>query len=1185
MIKVLLPVFIILCLLVDPNGAKAQVDQKFSNGQSTPVISFPGGGCLYHWVNNNPAIGLPASGTGTIPSFTAINNGNVPITANITATPVPRGFAYISNQGDGTVSVINTTTHMVVAVIPVGANPFGVAISSDSKLVYVANKSGTISIINTGTNIVSATLTAGTSPYAICLSPDNSTIYVADYSSGQILVANALNGQLSTAIPVAPSPYALTMSTDGKYVFVAHNSQPNAYITVITTSDNQAEATIPVAAAPNGLAVSPNDGELYATISGSNIVDVINTQTDQVAQKINVGQQPEGITISHDGSKLYVTNNKGNSVSVVSLQTGAIVTVPVGAGPTGIAEDADGSSVYVTNEQDNTVSVISTATNTVRAVIPVGKNPDSQGNFLSSATACAPVSFTITVEPDPEKLSAVMAGKLTGNLSGCIGNLPDNDAVGHFTASGSNLSVPVNVTASAGFEVSISPFSGFSTSLTLTTAGSTLSPINIYARLSAGNGLGQVNGEISLSSAGSVSATVPLNAIVTTMPVINAINNQSYFNGDPVPVYAFGGKANNFTWTNDMPGIGLAASGTGDLPAFTAINNGTTPVVATITVTPLQTSYAYIPNSTGNNVTVINTVINAVVANIPVGRVPNAAAVSPDGLQVYVVNTNTGQAGTISVIDASTNAVTKTITVGSNPWGVAVNPNGKEFYVTNESSNSVSVISTSTLTVTAMIPVQIRPVGVTVSPDGKYVYVANSGSNSISVISTSLEGVINEIPVGQGPYIAQVTPDGSKLYVPNGTDNTVSVINAADFNNIATIKTPGFPINITISPDGSLAYLITNTAAQLTVINTSSNTIVNTIGVLANPVGIDITQDGQEIFVVGRAANEVGVYSATNDQLLGYISTGTNPFAYGDFIGIGSACSGEPKSFTITVYPRTPPAVVANGQLSRLSTTYGTPSASDTFKVSGSGITTAISVNAPSGFEISTDNSNFNGSLTVNGLGVVTPVTIYIRLAAIAPVGLYNLNPIVVSSKGATSEQLTLPASEVNPATLTITANNQSRIFHTPNPPFTVSYQGFENGDGPSQLATLPIVTTIATINSPLGTYGLIPSGAVAANYAPAYVDGTLTITPLITPVIPNTFTPNGDNINDTWIITHIEAYPACKVSIFNRYGSLLFYSVGYPIPWNGEFNGTPVPSGTYYYIIDLHNHTPLLSGSLTVIR
>jgi gliding motility-associated-like protein len=85
--------------------------------------------------------------------------------------------------------------------------------------------------------------------------------------------------------------------------------------------------------------------------------------------------------------------------------------------------------------------------------------------------------------------------------------------------------------------------------------------------------------------------------------------------------------------------------------------------------------------------------------------------------------------------------------------------------------------------------------------------------------------------------------------------------------------------------------------------------------------------------------------------------------------------------------------------------------------------------------------------------------------------------------------------------------------------------------------------------------------------------------------VIPNTFTPNGDGINDTWNIKYLSTYPNCTVDIFNRYGTRLFTSVGYPIPWDGKYNGADLPVGTYYYIINPKNGRKTVSGSLTIIR
>ncbi len=83
----------------------------------------------------------------------------------------------------------------------------------------------------------------------------------------------------------------------------------------------------------------------------------------------------------------------------------------------------------------------------------------------------------------------------------------------------------------------------------------------------------------------------------------------------------------------------------------------------------------------------------------------------------------------------------------------------------------------------------------------------------------------------------------------------------------------------------------------------------------------------------------------------------------------------------------------------------------------------------------------------------------------------------------------------------------------------------------------------------------------------------------------PNAFTPNGDGINDDWYIKDLETYAEAEVFIYSRTGQLIFQSKGYNKRWNGTFNNQPLPVGTYYYIIDLKNNIPKISGSVTIIR
>ncbi|QHS56661.1 gliding motility-associated C-terminal domain-containing protein [Mucilaginibacter sp. 14171R-50] len=94
-----------------------------------------------------------------------------------------------------------------------------------------------------------------------------------------------------------------------------------------------------------------------------------------------------------------------------------------------------------------------------------------------------------------------------------------------------------------------------------------------------------------------------------------------------------------------------------------------------------------------------------------------------------------------------------------------------------------------------------------------------------------------------------------------------------------------------------------------------------------------------------------------------------------------------------------------------------------------------------------------------------------------------------------------------------------------------------------------------------------------------------IVVTVLKKPVIVNAFTPNGDGVNDTWTIKYLETYPGNTVDIYNRQGEKVYSSVGYAIPWDGRYNGSILPTGTYYYIINPKNGRKIISGSVTIIK
>jgi gliding motility-associated-like protein len=84
---------------------------------------------------------------------------------------------------------------------------------------------------------------------------------------------------------------------------------------------------------------------------------------------------------------------------------------------------------------------------------------------------------------------------------------------------------------------------------------------------------------------------------------------------------------------------------------------------------------------------------------------------------------------------------------------------------------------------------------------------------------------------------------------------------------------------------------------------------------------------------------------------------------------------------------------------------------------------------------------------------------------------------------------------------------------------------------------------------------------------------------------IPNTFTPNGDTNNDTWNIPALEAFPLHELVVYNRYGQIMFSRKQSFNAWNGKFKGEALPTGAYTYVIDLKNGTPILKGTILLVR
>ena len=161
-----------------------------------------------------------------------------------------------------------------------------------------------------------------------------------------------------------------------------------------------------------------------------------------------------------------------------------------------------------------------------------------------------------------------------------------------------------------------------------------------------------------------------------------------------------------------------------------------------------------------------------------------------------------------------------------------------------------------------------------------------------------------------------------------------------------------------------------------------------------------------------------------------------------------------------------------------------TVTAQDQSKVYGGA--NPIFTSTETGFVLGQDASSLGGSLTYSTTAINA-----------SPVGSYSVTPGGLTS---TDYAITyMPGTlAVTPAALTITAEDQSKVYGAALPTLTASYFGFVNDDSPASLSAAPILTTDATAASHVvgNPYSITASAAADPNYAITYMPGNLTVTP-----------------------------------------------------------------------------------------
>ncbi len=314
------------------------------------VISLSGSPVLFVALRDADAVAAVDMGTGE--EVARISTGVVPL--SVLMTPDER-YLFVANTGgvistdENRLTVIETATHQVAAVIEVDIGPLDLTVSADGQLVYVTNsESKSISVIDvaslTRRTRIRVPISGERGPYGVAIHPDGKRLYVTDINGNQVLIVDTARRATIGRIDVIEDPRSLVISADGKRLYVSggdFDDDGDGGISVIDTESESVVTTLRMDGGIFRLALSPDGSRLYATDRANAQLIVVDVAQNRVVNSVQVlpeGEETRDLFVSRDGSQIYVANQNSNELVIFDAESFQILrTLSFEDRPRGIA--------------------------------------------------------------------------------------------------------------------------------------------------------------------------------------------------------------------------------------------------------------------------------------------------------------------------------------------------------------------------------------------------------------------------------------------------------------------------------------------------------------------------------------------------------------------------------------------------------------------------------------------------------------------------------------------------------------------------------------------------------------------------------------------------------------------------------------------------------------------------------
>jgi YVTN family beta-propeller protein len=313
-----------------------------------------------------------------------------------------REFAYVSNAGSNTVSVLDLVYLRQDRTLQVGNRPSSLAVNPVRNEVYVANsQSGSVSIIDAEGNRVVATIPVHRLPSAIAVDPTGHRAFVTNTGSNSVSVLDLDRRREVAVAGTGEQPGFVRVSPDGRSLVVTNRGGGSASIFEIIPYDAAHIAVVPphLRAAFSGCpgasnaAILPDSAKVFVACSASNHVMAISlaaapgswaaTQSpsalsDHLLTFLDVGKNPVYLSMKPDGGEIFVSNFGSDSISEIATYTNEVGgTYAIGNDPADGVVSRDNSTLWVANSGADTVGIYSIDDGKLAGSVHTGSGPSA----------------------------------------------------------------------------------------------------------------------------------------------------------------------------------------------------------------------------------------------------------------------------------------------------------------------------------------------------------------------------------------------------------------------------------------------------------------------------------------------------------------------------------------------------------------------------------------------------------------------------------------------------------------------------------------------------------------------------------------------------------------------------------------------------------------------------------------